>query len=151
MPRRQVKKDGLKPDQRPVIADEEGELQAGGNQWVANERQLKWLEYYMNPREKETYAKPYDAAIKAGFSHHYARQIMSNSRALDWVKSAKSIMRSMNTEHLRSQLEDIAISKNESTRDRIQAIKLLGTDQGMFVQKSITAHIGIEQALSDLE
>ena len=57
----------------------------------------------------------------------------------------------MNTEHLRSQLEDIAISRHESTRDRIQAIKLLGTDQGMFVQKSITAHVGLEQALQDLE
>ena len=86
MPRRikrTVKKDGLRHDERPVVTDEETGIMAQGNQWVATERQLKWLEFYMNPREEETYAKPYDAAIKAGFSHHYARQIMSNSRALD--------------------------------------------------------------------
>lgn len=140
-----------KPFSSREVKVAEGGREVQPNQWQANERQLKWLEYYMNPRHKETYANPYEAAIKAGFSHHYARQIMSNSLALQWVQSAKSIMRSMNTEHLRSQLEEIATSKHEQTKDRIAAIKLLGTDQGMFVQKQITAHVGLEEALDSLE
>jgi len=57
----------------------------------------------------------------------------------------------MNVEHIRSVLEDIALSKYEKASDRIAAAKLLGTDQGMFVQKQITAHVGIEDALSQLE
>lgn len=121
------------------------------NQWRASEKQMLWLNYYMNPKEKETYANPYQAAIKAGYSESYARQIMSPSLALQWVQSAKTIMRSMNTEHIRNILEDIALSKYEKASDRIAAAKLLGTDQGMFVQKQITAHVGLEQALDELE
>lgn len=137
-------------DKRPVKSTEDGRV-AQGNQWQASPRQLDWLNYYMNPREKETYANPYQAAIKAGYSETYARNIMSNSVALQWVQSAKSIMRSMNTEHIRSVLEEIAVSRNERASDRIAAAKLLGVDQGMFVQKTLNAHIGLEQALEELE
>lgn len=145
-----TKKITTKPFNKREVKAAEGGKEVQPNQWQANERQLRWLEAYMNPRSK-TYANAYESALEAGFSHHYARQIMSNSLALQWVQSAKSIMRSMNTEHLRSQLEDIANNKHEQTKDRITAIKLLGTDQGMFVQKQITAHVGIEDALSALE
>ena len=134
---------------REVVAA--GDKKPQANQWQATEQQLAWLNYYMNPKETETYANSYEAAIKAGYSPDYARQIMSNSLALQWVQSAKSIMRSMNTEHLRSQLESIAANTHEQTKDRIAAIKLLGMDQGMFVQKQITAHMGIEQALQELD
>lgn len=145
-----TRKKGIKPNKREVAPNPDGTV-AQGNQWQASTRQMDWLNYYMNPREEETYGNPYQAAIKAGYSETYARNIMSNSVALQWVKQAKNIMRSMNTEHLRSQLEDIATSRHEKTADRIAAIKLLGTDQGMFVQKQITAHVGLEAALEALE
>lgn len=137
-------------NQREVVSAGEGK-HVQPNQWQASEKQLNWLDYYMNPRNKDTYANAYESAIKAGYSHDYARQIMSNSLALQWVQSAKTIMRSMNTEHLRSQLEEIATNGHEQTKDRIAAIKLLGVDQGMFVQKQVTAHVGLEQALEALE
>lgn len=140
-----------KPFNKREVVPNSKERHVQPNQWQANEKQLAWLEYYMNPRHKDTYANAYESAIKAGYSHHYARQIMSNSLALQWVQSAKSIMRSMNTEHLRSQLEEIASDRHEQTKDRIAAIKLLGVDQGMFVQKQVTAHVGLEEALSALE
>ena len=76
---------------------------------------------------------------------------MSPSLALQWVQSAKAIMRTMNTEHIRSLLEDIALSKYEKASDRIAAAKLLGTDQGMCLQKQIPAHVGLEEALAELE
>jgi phage terminase small subunit len=143
-------KKGKKFNSRGVAPTSDGKA-AQANQWQASEKQLLWLNYYMNPREKDTYANAYEAAIKAGYSKDYARQIMSPSLALQWVQSAKSIMRSMNTEHLRSMLEDIVLSKYEKTSDRIAAAKLLGIDQGMFVQKQITAHVGLEQAIEALE
>ena len=145
------KKKGHKFNKREVAPSSTDGTVAQPNQWQANEKQLNWLNYYMNPKEEETYANPYQAAIKAGYSESYARQIMSPSLALQWVQSAKAIMRSMNTEHIRSLLEDIALSKYEKASDRIAAAKLLGTDQGMFVQKQITAHVGLEEALAELE
>lgn len=137
---------GVKPGKRKVTGPS-----AQANQWQATEQQMEWLRYYMDPNEEETYGKSYHAAIKAGYSESYARQIMSPSLALQWVQSAKSVMRSMNTEHIRQILEDIALSKYEKASDRIAAAKLLGTDQGMFVQKQVTAHVGLEEALASLE
>ena len=145
------KKKGHKFNKREVAPSSTDGTVVQPNQWQANEKQLNWLNYYMNPKEEETYANPYQAAIKAGYSESYARQIMSPSLALQWVQSAKAIMRTMNTEHIRSLLEDIALSKYEKASDRIAAAKLLGTDQGMFVQKQITAHVGLEEALAGLE
>lgn len=145
------KKKGKKFSKREVLATREDGTPVRPNQWTASKQQLDWLRYYMDPNEQETYANSYQAAIKAGYSESYARNIMSNSLALQWVKSAKAIMRTMNVEHIRSILEDIALSKYEKASDRIAAAKLLGTDQGMFVQKQVTAHVGLEQALQELE
>lgn len=145
------KKKGKKFKERNVAPVSTDGTVAQPNQWRASEKQMLWLNYYMNPKEKETYANPYHAAIKAGYSESYARQIMSPSMALQWVKSANNIMRSMNTVHIRNILEDIAGDDMEKASDRIAAAKLLGTDQGMFVQKQITAHVGLEEALEALE
>lgn len=145
------KKEGKKHYDRSLAPNKDNGDLATGNQWTATPRQLDWLEYYMNPRHKETYANPYQAAIKAGYSESYAKEIMSPSTALQWVKSARNIMKRMNTEHLVSQLEEIATNKSEVTKDRIAAIKLLGIDMNMFVQKQVTAHIGLEEAMKDLE
>ncbi len=142
---------GKKFNKREVSANKPDGTPVQANQWQASPKQMDWLNYYMNPKEKDTYGNPYQAAITAGYSESYARQIMSPSLALQWVQSAKSIMRSMNTEHLRAALEEIALGKYEKASDRIAAIKLLGTDQGMFVQKQITAHVGLEEALAGLE
>lgn len=144
------KKKGHKFNKREVIASDT-DKQIQPNQWQASGRQLDWLDYYMNPKHKDTYGNPYQAAIAAGYSESYARNIMNPSLALQWVQQAKSIMRSMNTEHLRAALEDIVLNKYAKDSDKIAAVKLLGTDQGMFVQKTLNAHIGLEKALEDLE
>lgn len=145
------KKQGKKFNARPVKANGADGTVSQGNQWQASEKQLLWLNYYMNPKEEETYANAYQAALKAGYSPIYASRIMSPGLALQWVQSAKTIMRTMNTEHIRGFLEDIVTSKYEATKDRLAAAKLLGIDQGMFVQKSINVHTGIEQAIQELE
>lgn len=145
------KKKGKRFNDREVAPIDDSGAVAQPNQWRASEKQLKFLNYYMNPKEESTYGNPYQSAITAGFSESYAKQIMSPHLALQWVQSAKNIMRTMNTEHIRNVLEDIALNEYEKASDRIAAAKLLGTDQGMFVQKNITAHVGLEQALEELE
>ena len=123
---------------------------ATANQWQATQKQQNWLKYYMDPKETETYGNSYQAALKAGFSESYAAKIMSPALALQWVQQAKNIMR-LNPEHLKLALAQIITDNMAKDSDKIQAIKLLGTDQGMFVQKQITAHVGIEEALNALE
>lgn len=123
---------------------------ATANQWQATKKQEDWLRYYMDPQEKATFGNAYQSAIKAGYSETYARNIMSPSVALQWVQQAKNIMR-LNPEHLKFALAQIITDRMAKDSDKIQAIKLLGTDQGMFVQKQITAHIGLEEALAELE
>lgn len=123
---------------------------AQANQWQATTRQQDWLKYYMDPKESETYGNSYQAALKAGYSESYAANIMSPTLALQWVQQAKNIMR-LNPEHLKLALARIITDGMAKDSDKIQAIKLLGTDQGMFVQKQITAHVGIEEALNALD
>jgi len=143
------KKKGKTFNTREVAPETPGEV-AQANQWQSTKKQEDWLRYYMDPKEKETFGNSYQSALKAGYSESYAKNIMSPSLALQWVQQAKNIMR-LNPEHLKFALAQIITDKMAKDSDKIAAIKLLGTDQGMFVQKQITAHIGLEEALRDLE
>lgn len=142
-------KKGKTFNKRSVVKDTNG-APAKANQWQATKRQEDWLRYYMDPKEKATFGNDYQAAIKAGYSESYAKGIMSPSLALQWVQQARNIMR-LNPEHLKLALVQIMTDPMAKDADKIAAIKLLGTDQGMFVQKQITAHIGLEEALAELE
>lgn len=145
MPRRQPKKDGKKVNLRPVVEEEK----AVGNQWQATQRQQNWLQYYMHPKS-ETWGNAYQSAIKAGYSEGYARIIISDSTAVDWVKQARNIMR-LNPEHLKVALAQIISNPIAKDSDKIAAIKLLGQDQGMFVQKQLIGVVPLEQALNELK
>ena len=50
------KKKGHKFNKREVAPSSTDGTVAQPNQWQANEKQLNWLNYYMNPKEEETYA-----------------------------------------------------------------------------------------------
>ena len=150
MAKRAKSKDGKKFNSREVHPTSEDGIVPQANQWVATEQQLAWLNYYMNPREKETYANAYQSAIKAGYSAYHAK-VIATKNAPEWTKAGKTIMRSMNVSHLRDALEEIVTSEYASNKDQIAAVKLLGIDLGMFVQKQIVTHTGIEEALEGLE
>lgn len=147
---RQKKKDGRKFSKRNIVPNNADGSQVQGNQWQSTPRQQKWLIYYMDPREKETWGNAYQAAIKAGYSESHANTIATGNTALDWVKQARNIMR-LNPEHLKTALNKIITSEFSKDSDKIAAIKLLGIDQGMFVQKQLVGHVNIEQAIDDLE
>lgn len=118
------------------------------NQWTNSPQQNEFLRYYLDPEQAETWGNAYHSAIKAGYSESYANSIINV--APQWIQQANNIVR-LNPEHLKQALASIANSKMEKASDRIQAIKLLGIDQGMFVQKQLVGHVNIEQALSELK
>ena len=125
-----------------------GEKGVTANQWTNSPQQNEFLRYYLDPGETETWGNAYHAAIKAGYSESYASSIMNV--APQWIQQAQNIVK-LQPEHLKQALVSIASSKYEKASDRIQAIKLLGIDQGMFVQKQLVGHVNIEQALSELK
>jgi len=139
-------KDGRKFTKRSIVK----KVDAQPNQWQSTKRQQDWLLYYLDPSNKDTWGNSYQSAIKAGYSESYARNIMSPSLALQWVQQAKNIVR-LNPEHLKYALAEIIGNKYSKDSDKIAAIKLLGVDQGMFVQKQLVGHITIEDALNELE
>ena len=124
-----------------------GERGVTANQWTNSPQQNEFLRFYLDPEQPETWVNAYLAATKAGYSESYASQIMSVAPM--WVQQAQNIVK-LQPEHLKQALANIASSKYEKASDRIQAIKLLGIDQGMFVQKQLVGHVNIEQALNDL-
>lgn len=40
-----------------------------------NPRQIDFLRYYLDPKEKETFSNAYQSAVKAGFTEEYAKNI----------------------------------------------------------------------------
>lgn len=126
----------------------QGEKGVTANQWTNSPQQNEFLRYYLDPEQTETWGNAYLAATKAGYSDNYASSIMSV--APQWIQQAQNIVK-LQPEHLKQALASIANSKYEKASDRIQAIKLLGIDQGMFVQKQLIGHVNIEDALKDLK
>ena len=142
-PKRTVRKSGKKCGLRT-----QGEKGVTANKWTNSPQQKEILRYYLDPEQEETRGNAYLAPTKAGYSDSYASQIMSV--APQWIQQAQNIVK-LQPEHLKQALASIASSKMEKASDRIQAIKLLGIDQGMFVQKQLVGHVNIEDALNDLK
>ena len=126
----------------------QGEKGVTANQWTNSPQQNEFLRYYLDPEESETWGNAYHAAIKAGYSESYASSIINV--APQWIQQAQNIVK-LQPEHLKQALASIANSKYEKASDRIQAIKLLGIDQGMFVQKQLVGHVNIEDAIRELK
>lgn len=139
------KRKGKVPAKRNKVNDE----LATGNQWQATERQVKYIDSYMDPKS-ETFGNSYQSALKAGFSESYAANIMKPSVGLEWVKQAYNLMK-LEPDHLKMSLAKIVTDPYAKDSDKISAIKLLGVDQGLFVEKKLVGVVGIEQALSELE
>ena len=125
-----------------------GEKGVYANQWTNSPQQNEFLRFYLDPEQSETWGNAYLAATKAGYSESYASSIISV--APQWIQQANNIVK-LQPEHLKQALAAIANSKFEKASDRIQAIKLLGIDQGMFVQKQLVGHINIEDVINELK
>lgn len=138
------KKSGLTPTMRKQ--DDE----AWGNQWVSNPKQQAFVVNYMSPTS-DTFGNAYQSAIKAKYSETYARVIANPSVANKWVKEYHDLVQ-LEPEHIVSLLQKEATDtfRNKGA-ERIAALKLLAQMKGLLVEKSLVAHVNIEQALTDLK
>ncbi len=68
-----------------------------------------------------------------------------------WIKLENYVGASeLTPQHIVGGIEKIAL-KGFQEKDKLKALELLAKLKGMLVDKSITAHVNIEQALSELK
>jgi phage terminase small subunit len=118
------------------------------NQWQATPQQELFLEYYLIPGSP-TFANAYQSAIKAGYSESTAIKITAPSVLNQWIVEARRLV-NMQPEHIVQGIQTEATTALHS-RDRLKAYELLAKLKGMLVDRQITAHVNIEQALDDLK
>lgn len=119
------------------------------NQWTGTRQQEEFLQNYLDPKSP-TFANPYTSAMEAGYSEKYSRIIATPSVGSKWIKEAHNIV-ALRPEHVVQKLQEVALDGHEDTRNKLKALELIGKSQGMFVDRRITAHVNIEQALNDLQ
>lgn len=118
------------------------------NQWRGTPQQEKFLSVYLDPKS-DTFANAYTSALAVGYEESYAKIIAAPSVNRVWLNEARNLVR-MGPEHLRQALQDEGLDMMNKASDRIRALELLGKMEGVFVEKKIVAHVGIDQALREL-
>ena len=112
-------------------------------------RQEKFVDYYFNPTNKKTFANGYQSALAAGYSKTYAEQILVDN---PWLERAKQSIRRFEPEHIIQGIQIEATNyKDNKGSERLKAFELLAKMQGMLVEKSMVAHVNVEQAISELK
>lgn len=119
------------------------------NQWTGTPEQEKFILLYITPGST-TFGNAYQSAMEAGFSESYSRILAAPSVNRLWVKEATDILH-LGKEHIQQGIQQIAIDRDVKDSDKLRAYELLAKLQGLFVEKKITAHVNIEEALRDLE
>jgi hypothetical protein len=133
----------------PTKRKQSNDIAVTSNQWQSNPKQLKFCEYYLDISNKATFGNAYASAIMAGYSENYARQLTSPAVNNLWVQEYKRLA-NLSPEHITQGIQDIAINGTRDS-DKLRAYELLAKLQGLLVDKSITAHVSIEQALAELK
>ncbi len=109
-----------------------------------------FLAYYYEPMSP-TYANVYRSGLRAGFSEQYCRIMKSPSIGNKWIKLENYVGKSeLTPEHIIGGIERVAL-KGMQEKDKLKALELLAKLKGMLVDRSVTAHVNIEQALSELK
>lgn len=135
---------GLLPSKRKLSND----IVAVSNQWQKNPKQELFLKNYFDPRSN-TFGNVFQSAINAGYKESYARTLTRRSNKNMWLSEYVSNTQ-LGPEHITQGIQDIATNGVRDS-DRLNAYKLLAQLQGLLVDKSITAHVSIEQALNELK
>lgn len=104
------------------------------NKVKLTKRQFRFIELWLDPTNKKTYANTYKAALEAGFSPSYSKIITADALNLEWVKEAKKRLAAYEPEHIYRGFQDIA-AHGAQDRDRLKALELMGKARGMFVDR----------------
>ena len=97
-------------------------------------RQYRFVELWLDPTNKKTFANTYQAGLEAGFSKSYAKVLTSDAVNLDWVKEAKKQLAVYEPEHIYRGFQDVATSAKQD-RDKLKALELMGKARGMFIDR----------------
>ena len=135
---------GLTPSRRRAGQD----VTVTANQWVSNPRQEAFLEAYHDP-SSDTFGNVYRSAIKVGYSESYARQLTSPAVKNMWIHEYAS-KRDYTENHIKAGIPNIAQSAIRDS-DKLKALELLAKLNGLLIDKKVTAHINIEEALRNLK
>lgn len=136
---------GLTPSRRKVG----NEVDTTSNQWQSNPKQQRFLTYYFDPASK-TFSNVFQSALSAGYSESYARTLTRKSNKNMWLTEYLNNTE-LKQEHIIASVTSIALDPVAKHSDRLRALELVAKLKGLLVDKSITAHVNIEQALSDLK
>lgn len=136
---------GLAPSRRKQSQD----IVVTSNQWQTNPMQQLFLSNYFDPASK-TFGNVFQSAIKAGYKESYARTLTRKSNKNMWIAEYLS-KNTLLPEHIAAGITQLALDVHNRPSDRLKAYELLGKLQGLFIDKSITATLNIEQLLSNLK
>ena len=92
----------------------------------------------LNGKPNPLFGNAYRSALEAGYTDGTAIKIVSSTEDKIWVREAYNKMVQFKPEHTIKQLEDIAMSPDEYTRDRLKALEMLGKIQGIFIDRQQT-------------
>lgn len=104
------------------------------NQWQNTPQQNMCMELWLDPTSK-TFGNIYQSALKAGYTHHYARHIASNAVGNKWIKEYVR-KASLEPIHVIQGIQRLALEGKEDIQ--LRAYEMLGKLQGMFIDKSIS-------------
>ncbi len=144
-------KKGLKPKQRKLATTVRTQAKRGkltANQWQNTPQQNKFMECWLTP-SSPTFSNAYRSAIEAGYSPHYAAQIISTKSTQKWITD---YMRNniMNEEHVRQGIQELALKANDSRSPddtRLKAYELLGKATGLLNDKQQINVINVQPIL----
>lgn len=115
---------------------------------ILDDKKQTFLANYYDPKS-ETYANAYQSAIAAGYTHHYARTIMSPAVNNTWVKPENYYKNTTLTQdHIVRSAEHLALRATKE-ETKLQALQFLAKIHGMLVEKKISATVNIEDLLND--
>jgi len=133
---------------KAVVKRKRNVPRARNKELILDKKKTDFLAFYYDPNS-ETYANAYQSALKAGFTHHYAKTIMSPAVGNTWVKIENYYQNTtLTVQHIIQSAENLALrAKKEETR--LKALDFLARIHGMMVEKKITATVNIEELLND--
>ncbi len=107
------------------------------NQWTVTPKQQRFVEYWLSSNSI-SFGNAYKSAIRAGYSHHYAKVITAQHTNLLWVRDARRRLVHMQPDHITYQLQELAMNASE-TSVRLTALDKLARIHGMYTRKLDTA------------
>lgn len=81
------------------------------------------------------FGNAYKSGLEAGYGPSYSIKLATPNNGLVWVREAYAKFTNLQPEHIVKGIEDIAMSPDEYTRDRLKAFDSLAKIKGMYIDR----------------